>query len=62
MKIQTQIVIDNKAYPIIRDMTTEEEQEYLENQVQEPEQPKTDAERITELEETIKILLTGGTE
>ena len=62
MKIQTQVVIDGKAYPIVRDMTPEEEKEYLENQAQEPEQPKTDAERIAELEETIKILLTGGTE
>lgn len=51
------IINDNGVY---RDMTAEEEAEYLHNQA--IEMPKTAEERIAELEAALGALLSGRTE
>lgn len=47
---------------VTRDMTAEEEAEFLANQPVAEEPQKSDAERIAELENAIRVLLSGVTE
>lgn len=47
---------------VTRDMTAEEEAEFLANQPTEEEQPKSAEERIAELEAMLSALLSGVTE